>query len=552
MENLILYLVKSSALLLLFFATYHFLLKKETFFHTNRWFLLFGIFSSALFPLISFQKIVWVEAVAATVKITQGEIPTSAVTNLPSVESPTFPWELALSLLYGIGVLVFLMQTLIQLYSFNKIIRNKNVKTFEGLQFIEVDEAVSPFSFFNKIVYNPRLFDSSELKNIIEHEKIHARQLHSLDVLLSRLYCILFWWNPVVWIYKKAIVQNLEFIADQNAIAQIQDKKSYFFTLLKITTAEKHVAITNHFYQSLIKKRIVMLNTNQSKKRESWKYFIVLPALVLFMMIYQVEVVAQTRQSAKITAQTEAKTLADSNYEMELQWNKDTKDADFEEHAKILKSVGVLLKVSKVKRNKNGEITGIKLSIKDKAGHEQKKQISGSEPINPMSFVQKSDSEGNIAFDIKESANVLDSKQHSKINKEMVNVEMDITYPDAPTPPTPPTPPNYPAPPVMPEFPTAPKAPNAPLNLNNKKAWNDFESKMKIFEEKMNSAEMKKFNLETQKYADAIVAMEVESAEFEKKMGVFEKEMLVFDKKIQSITDEVIKKTSELRNDINK
>src|SRR5690606_21397662 len=104
---------------------------------------------------------------------------------------------------------------------------------------------------------------------------------------IARTFCIAFWWNPFVWLYKKAIVQNLEFIADSDAFKNISDKKAYQFTLLKITTHESCVAISNHFFQSLIKKRIVMLNKNQSKRWNSWKYAIIVPALVIFMWQFQ-------------------------------------------------------------------------------------------------------------------------------------------------------------------------------------------------------------------------------------------------------------------------
>jgi len=95
-----------------------------------------------------------------------------------------------------------------------------------------------------------------------------------------------------VWLYKKAMLQNLEFIADSEALKNISDKKSYQITLLKVTTHENCVAITNPFYQSLIKKRIVMLNKNQSKKVNSWKYALIIPILIGFLFYFQVNVVA--------------------------------------------------------------------------------------------------------------------------------------------------------------------------------------------------------------------------------------------------------------------
>jgi hypothetical protein len=102
-------------------------------------------------------------------------------------------------------------------YSLQKIVKGKTIKRQADFKFIDLQDNLAPFSFFNTIVYNSSLYSSSELENILEHEKVHSEQNHTVDVLISRLFCILFWFNPFIWLYKKAILQNLEFIADSEA-----------------------------------------------------------------------------------------------------------------------------------------------------------------------------------------------------------------------------------------------------------------------------------------------------------------------------------------------
>lgn len=394
MENLLIYLVKSSTLLLLFYTTYYFLLKKDTFFNTNRWFLLSGLFISALLPLLTIEKTVWVEpAIPSGQPINVETISTTAVEVATTIQSNVFSWEIAIAVLYGIGVTVFLTQLTVEFYSLRKIIRRKNRFQSDGFEFIEVNELISPFSFFKKIVYNPNLFQTEELENIIEHEKIHAKQLHSLDVLIGRIYCILFWWNPIVWFYKKAMIQNLEFIADQNALAKAVDKKSYLLTLLKITTAEKHVAITNHFYQSLIKKRIVMLHKNQSKKQNSWKYFIVLPALVFFILTYQVEVLAQVKESNQDVSLMETSSSAKLIIDASSTNKTIKKEADF-----FSKEFGLSIKFKKISRNKKGEITKLSVTLSDKKGNTKVYDVSESEAIKPFSIFVNIDGKGKQTF----------------------------------------------------------------------------------------------------------------------------------------------------------
>ena len=316
MEGLFIYLIKSSGLIALFYFAYYFLLRKETFFTSNRWFLLMGLFTSAVLPLVVYTKIIVAEPKLKN--IDWSKIP---VTN--SLENNAFEinWYLIFGIVYGIGILIFLAKFAFDFYSLRTILKGKASQNQVNFKFIDIQENLAPFSFFNTIVYNSSLYSSSELENILEHEKVHSEQNHTVDVLISRIFCILFWLNPFIWLYKKAIIQNLEFIADSEATKKISDKKAYQFTLLKITTHENCVAITNHFYQSLIKKRIVMLNKNQSKKSNSWKYAIVLPALVAFVSLFQMEVIAQEKVKEE-TIKTEPKHPVTNA--MEIQQDKDS------------------------------------------------------------------------------------------------------------------------------------------------------------------------------------------------------------------------------------
>ena len=301
METLFIYLIKSSGLIGMFYLAYIILLRKETFFNSNRRFLLAGLISSALLPLVVFTKIVWVDPSPTNFDWSKIPMTTATVafetTTTSTIQNDTFEinWYLVFAITYSIGIVGFLMKFAFDFYSLSKVLKGKTVQQQADFQFIDVTENVSPFSYFNSIVYNSSLYSDTELENILEHEKVHSAQNHTMDVLITRFFCIVFWFNPLVWLYKKAVVQNLEFIADSEASKNISDKKAYQLTLLKITTQENCVAITNHFYQSLIKKRIVMLNKNQSNKRNSWKYAVVLPLLGAFLFFFQVKVVAQEK-----------------------------------------------------------------------------------------------------------------------------------------------------------------------------------------------------------------------------------------------------------------
>ena len=387
MEAFYIYIIKSSGLIALFYLAYHFMLRKETFFTSNRWFLLLGLFTSVLLPLVVFTKIIWVEP--TPLNYDWSSLPITTTVNEDHTEEYIY---LGLAVLYCMGALFLLTKFGFDFYSLQKVFKGKIIKRQADFKFIDLQDNLAPFSFFNTIVYNSSLYSSSELENILEHEKVHSEQNHTVDVLLSRLFCILFWFNPFIWLYKKAILQNLEFIADSEATKKISDKKAYQFTLLKITTHPNCVAITNHFYQSLIKKRIVMLNKNQSKKLNSWKYTLVLPALVAFVSLFQIETIAQEKKSEQIiTGPSKTNENSVDVYKI----NKNTTDEELKEKSSNLKeNYAIIVTFSGIKRNSKNELTAIKIDLKKGKEIAQKMEIKGTQAINEFGIIVSKNDNG--------------------------------------------------------------------------------------------------------------------------------------------------------------
>jgi hypothetical protein len=403
METLLIYLVKSSGLIGMFYLAYFILLRKETFFNSNRWFLLAGLITSVVLPLVVFTKIVWVDPSPTT--FNWSKIPLTT-----PVENDAFEinWYLVFALVYSIGILGFLVKLAIDFYSVSKLLRGKTVQQQADYKFIDLKENVSPFSYFNFIVYNSSLYSETELENILEHEKVHSAQNHTVDVLISRLFCVVFWFNPVVWLYKKAIVQNLEFIADSEASKNISDKKAYQLTLLKITTHENCVVLTNHFYQSLIKKRIVMLNKNQSNKRNSWKYALVLPLLGAFLFLFQVKVIAREKESG----QTEIKLVKTGENSVDIyKINKNTSDAELKEKAKTLReSYAITASFTDMERNSKNELIAIKVDLKKGKEINERMELKGTEAIKTFGIIVSKDEKGMLNVDFGTDDTIINKK----------------------------------------------------------------------------------------------------------------------------------------------
>ncbi|MHA7058417.1 M56 family metallopeptidase [Aquimarina sp. M1] len=283
MESFLMYLLKSSAILSLFYLVYYFFLRKETFFTINRHFLLAGILSSLLLPFLEFTTIEFIEKPSFdTIEFT------STLSSSSENKSIYISWLFITFMIYIITATLLFCRFIFQLITLQRIFSKSQNKKNEGFSILKTEENIAPFSFFKYIIFNPLLHNTEELKMILKHEKIHVKQHHSIDILLTNLLVIFQWINPVAWLYKKSLQQNLEFIADQEAIRDLPSKKEYQLTLVKVSS-NNFSSITNNFYQSLIKKRIVMLNKKKSNRQNLWKIIIVLPLLSLFLWGFNTE-----------------------------------------------------------------------------------------------------------------------------------------------------------------------------------------------------------------------------------------------------------------------
>ena len=541
MEALFIFILKSGGLLAMFYFAYILLLRKETFFNSSRWFLIAGLLTSVILPFVVYTKVIWITpAPVATEKIynnttnlgSSAEVAPYAYTNIPETvteESFEINWDLVYLAIYSIGFIAFMVKFAFDFYSLNCVLKGKKIQQQEDFKFIDVNENIAPFSYFDYIVYNSSLYTAAELENILEHEKVHSDQHHTIDVLISRIFCILFWFNPIVWLYKKAILQNLEFIADREASKKISDKKAYQYTLLKITTHETCVAITNHFYQSLIKKRIVMLNKNQSKKRNHWKYYAVIPALAAFVLLFQIQTIAQEKRTQKENV-IQKDTIKETQEIFKI--TKNSTDQELKQFTEKLKASHNLdVEVSDVKRNAEKELTAIQIKIKSEAGKKQTVKIDGNKAIKDCVFAITTDDNGKKTVNLDTEGAIA---APGIINDERVVVrhfgDDNNEDPLGPVPPAPPVAPMFPQGemPKAPDMSKMPKAPIAPLDVNDKVAMAKFEKDMAVFEKKMEAfePEMEAFEKQVEEImAKREVIFDKEMAKYELAMAKYSSEM---------------------------
>ena len=438
------YLLKSAGILCLFYLVYAFFLKRETLFTANRHFLLSGIITAFTLPVIEWTKITYVKA--SPVEMSEEIIPLTQSGPVTQAGA-TLPWTDILLYIYLTGVLILAVRFLFHLWNLQKLISASSRFSRDGFTYVKVDAPVKPFSFFKLIVFNPDMHEASELQMVLAHEQAHVRQLHSLDLLVANLLMIVQWWNPLTWIYRRCLEENLEFLADNETAQRVESVKQYQLALVRASSSSFSPLLINSFYQSFIKKRILMLNKPHSKQHNFLKAMLILPALALFLWSFNVKEEIQLIPSEPVTVDKEyppaqagintsipeAVTLATSEEDQDpkiaqtipsspaiasvqtmastaslavtpssmpvkaqiastvkptlakviVRITKNTSKAELEEKKMYLAEQGIELDYSKLKYNDNGELTGISVSISSKNGNSNY-DISGDDPISDI------------------------------------------------------------------------------------------------------------------------------------------------------------------------
>ena len=421
METLITYFLKVNGLLIGFYLVYFLFLKKETFFNWSRWYFLLGIVLSLVVPLLTYTKIIWVAP--TPMPELPDFIPFQQV-ETPVIIKESIDWNTIGFLFYGLVILILVGKMLVELSKL-LVFLVKNKKTKVGSYFLIEQTSGQPFSFFNYVVFQKKNYTEAEIAAILQHEAVHVRQKHSIDVLFSQLFCCVFWVNPVCWWYKKAMQQNLEYIADAQTVAQT-DSFIYQNLIVKATCSGSQLALTNPFYQSLIKKRILMINTTPSSKRNLWKYAVALPLLTAFFLMFQIETVAQVKDEKAVLVAVDYHHVLTST----------SSDKEIRELEKAFTNENQKLQISKVKRNSNGEIIKIKLTFDTGKTYNQVKEVLGDTPITPIRIFIREDENGSreIGFeDVKdkvivgnynttnEKGEIATGDQHYTIDKMVKN-----------------------------------------------------------------------------------------------------------------------------------
>ncbi|MDX1830316.1 MAG: M56 family metallopeptidase [Lutibacter sp.] len=266
---------------ILFLAVYDFFLKKETFFKWNRLYLLLTPILALIVPLLKLESIQ--KTVPKEYLISLPEVIINQQVVIGQTSNDTFKADYVL-IIFWIGVIVFTILFLLKLAKIIRLIITNKVIKQDWYSLVILTDKESAFSFFNYIFINEKLLKNNDLQ-IIQHELIHCKQKHTIDLLLFEILKIVQWFNPIIYLFQQRITALHEYLSDDEIIKQT-NAKTYFNKLLSETFNVENITFINQFYkQSLIKKRIAMITKNKSQKIKQLKYLLIAP-LLFTMLIF--------------------------------------------------------------------------------------------------------------------------------------------------------------------------------------------------------------------------------------------------------------------------
>lgn len=286
------YLLKSGILLLVFYAVYKLWLENERMFRFNRIYLLGSLVFSFVIPLqlISFNagfstKIGFIQLEELVIQKSNEKLGVISFDDFATV---------FISMVYVFIVLMLAIRFVLNLYSFYKRTKNNEIQFVQGEKIVLIEEPVLPHSFWKSIFINKNEFEKGKIPSeLIAHEKAHLDQKHTLDILFIEIFQIVFWFNPLILFYKKAIKLNHEFLADEVVNIQFQSVRNYQNLLLDFASNKNTVALASNINYLITKKRLLMMTKKESPIKIVLKVFSVGVMYALLLFVFSTKATAQ-------------------------------------------------------------------------------------------------------------------------------------------------------------------------------------------------------------------------------------------------------------------
>ncbi len=301
METSILpYFLKVNLALAILYICYRLLFRNDTFFRLRRAVLLSVYLIAFLYPLLDIS--IWLstrESVTEIVNYYSTILPLKTVVAADDTPLSTeADWltiaESYMLLIYLAGITLLFLRCIIELFTVIRLRLRSPKQLINGTTIYVLPSQEEPYSFFGWIFASPESHTPPALEEILVHEKTHVRQLHSIDIVLGEIVCILCWINPFAWLLKKEISSNHEYLADEQVMLAGYNKKEYQYHLIGLEHPEMAIAkLYNNFSVLPLKKRITMLNKKRTGRVGKVKYLTLLPLAAGLLLLNNIDAMAR-------------------------------------------------------------------------------------------------------------------------------------------------------------------------------------------------------------------------------------------------------------------
>jgi TonB family protein len=293
---------------------YLLLLKNEAFYKTNGFFLLGGLILAFFLPLFPISIVSPIAIMNNSEFFSLAEYPgivqMQSAGEMQAQQSARFPWWNLLLWFYLAGLTLFLVRLVWQTLGILWKIRHVGYQNIDGAKVIDW-KTTTPFSFFNVVFIDIQEYSERELSNIIAHEKVHIRERHWIDLLIIELLAVLFWVNPVVWLYEKSIKQNHEYLADQGVLLAGYSPGQYQALLINQLMGVKVLGFAHNLNFSLNKKRMEMMKKEKSPGASKMKLLLALPVIALLVFAF-------AKKEYAVLNETEPSVIISQTHEQDL------------------------------------------------------------------------------------------------------------------------------------------------------------------------------------------------------------------------------------------
>ena len=284
MNEVLLYLLKVSLALGIGLGLFRGFLSGLTFFSWNRAVLLLLLTAALILPAIDFSFFTIQSAGIGEFVLPVFEVGQNTV----QIQDEGFTWQEWVLFVYLLGVVVLAARMILGFITAQRQIGKAKLTQFDK-NWVAVHPDFSPASFFSYILMPDFDLNDPQQRQILTHESMHVRLLHSWDLLLVNAAKILLWFNPLIYAFESSLREVHEYQADQGVTHQVS-RKEYATLLLHLVTSRPSWQFMNNFNQFQTKKRILMLTKTNSTPHQKARFLALIPAVALLVTVFSCEI----------------------------------------------------------------------------------------------------------------------------------------------------------------------------------------------------------------------------------------------------------------------